>query len=207
MRNFMDIVLATKNKNKLREFREMLKEMDVGVVSLDRFPDCPVVIEDGKSFAENAVKKARAVAEHTGHVSVADDSGLEVDFLGGQPGIYSARYAGEEADDQKNNAKLLKELGAVPEEKRGAQFKCVIAVVDPHGKEQTVEGTCRGVIITGPRGGHGFGYDPVFLDKASGLTFAEMTPEQKNRVSHRSRAIRELKKSLMKLWHCTGFMT
>lgn len=174
----------------------MLEDIDISIVSFDSFPECPEVIEDGKSFAENALKKARTIAQYTGHVTIADDSGLEVDFLGGMPGIYSARYAGEEADDRKNNEKLLKELGGVPMERRGAQFKCVIAVVVPDGAEQVVEGAYRGVIITEPRGNNGFGYDPVFLDEQSGFTFAEMDPEHKNQVSHRSRAIQELKKIL-----------
>ena len=192
----MEIVLATRNPNKLREFRAMLQDIDIAIVSFDSFPECPEVVEDGKSFAENALKKARTIAEYTGHVTIADDSGLEVDLLGGMPGIYSARYAGEEADDRKNNEKLLKELGGVPMERRGAQFRCVIAVVDPDGAEQIVEGAYRGIIITEPRGNNGFGYDPVFLDEQSGFTFAEMDPEHKNQVSHRSRAIQELKKIL-----------
>jgi len=192
----LEIVLATRNANKLREFRAMLHDIDISIVSFGSFPECPEVIEDGKSFAENALKKARTIAEYTGHVTIADDSGLEVDLLGGMPGIYSARYAGEEADDRKNNEKLLKELGGVPMERRGAQFRCVIAVVDPDGAEQIVEGAYRGIIITEPHGNNGFGYDPVFLDEQSGFTFAEMDPEHKNQVSHRSRAIQELKKIL-----------
>ena len=166
----MEIVLATKNANKLREFREMLRDINVSVVSLDRFPGYPDIIEDGTSFAENALKKARTIAKYTYCVTMADDSGLEVDNLGGIPGIYSARYAGEGATDRKNNEKLLKKLKNVPKEKRGAQFKCCIAIVDPHGLEQIVEGTYRGMIITEPRGHHGFGYDTIFLDEQSGLT-------------------------------------
>jgi len=192
----VEIVLATTNANKLREFREMLQDMDVTVIGLDAFPGCPEVVEDGVSFAENALKKAAAIARHTGRVTMADDSGLEVDRLGGMPGIYSARYAGPGADDRANNERLLRELDGVPAGGRGAQFTCVIAVVDPRGGQQTVRGTCRGVILTRPRGEHGFGYDPLFLDRETTLTFSEMTPEQKNRVSHRSRAIAELKKML-----------
>ena len=192
----MEIVLSTTNSHKLREFREMLGDIDVQIVPLDSFPDCPEVIEDGNSFAENALKKARTIALHTGLLTMADDSGLEVDFLEGRPGIYSARYAGEDADDRKNNEKLLKDLEGVPPDKRGAQFRCVIAVVDPNGDKQTVEGKYRGVITELPSGGNGFGYDPIFLDTVSGLTFADMGPEKKNLISHRSLAILELKKIL-----------
>ena len=141
------IVLATRNRHKLQEVRDMLQGIPVEILSCDAFAGCPDVVEDGATFADNALKKARAIAWHTGHVTIADDSGLEVDALGGLPGIYSARYAGEPADDRRNNEKLLTELAGVPDEKRGAQFTCVIAIVDSRGKEKVVEGVCRGVII------------------------------------------------------------
>jgi XTP/dITP diphosphohydrolase len=192
----MEIVLATGNKNKLREFREMLESDDVSIISQGEFENCPEVIEDGQTFEENALIKARAIAQYTGRITIADDSGLEVDYLGGAPGIYSARFAGEDADDDKNNQKLLKELEGVPNEKRGAQFSCVIAVVSPSGVERTVKGEYRGCIIEGYRGQAGFGYDPIFLDKVSGLTYSEMSAQQKNSISHRARAIIELKKVL-----------
>lgn len=192
----MEIVLATRNHNKLREFREMLQELQVRVRSCDDFPGCPDAVEDGNSFAENALKKARLVAAHTGRLTLADDSGLEVDMLGGAPGIYSARYGGVQGDDRSNIEKLLRELAGVPRARRTAQFRCVIAIVAPGGREETVEGVCRGVIIEQPRGTGGFGYDPVFLDEASGLTFAEMDAGHKNSISHRSRAVQELKKVL-----------
>jgi len=192
----MEIVLATGNKNKLREFREMLESDDVSIIPQNEFENCPGVIEDGQTFEENALIKARAIAHHTGRITIADDSGLEVDYLNGAPGIYSARFAGEEADDDKNNQKLLKELGGVPKENRGAQFSCVVAVVSPSGVERTVKGEYRGCIIEGYRGQAGFGYDPIFLDKVSGLTYSEMSAQQKNSISHRARAIIELKKVL-----------
>lgn len=192
----MEIVVATRNRHKLKELTDMLAGMSVALVGLDAFPGCPDVEEDGKSFTENALKKARVIAACTHHVTVADDSGLEVDALKGLPGIYSARYAGIQGDDRRNNEKLLHELASVPPEKRGARFRCVIAVVAPGGEERVVEGMCRGVIISGPRGNQGFGYDPLFLDEESGLTFAEMDGEYKNRISHRSRAVQELKKIL-----------
>jgi XTP/dITP diphosphohydrolase len=192
----MEIVLATGNKNKLREFREMLESEDVSIIPQSEFENCPEVIEDGQTFEENALIKACAIAQHTGRITIADDSGLEVDYLNGAPGIYSARFAGEEADDDKNNQKLLKELEGVPKENRGAQFSCVIAVVSPSGEERTVKGGYRGCIIEGYRGQAGFGYDPIFLDKVSGLTYSEMSAQQKNSISHRAQAISELKKVL-----------
>lgn len=188
----MKIVIATTNQNKLRELKELLRDLPVEVLSLRDFPACPAVEEDGKSFAENALKKARAICAHTGMVTIADDSGLEVDCVSGRPGIYSARYAGDGADDRENYKKLLREMQGVKPEERGARFCCVLAIVSPAGTEKVVAGEYRGVIITEPRGGNGFGYDPVFLDTASGLTFAEMEPAQKNKISHRSRALHEL---------------
>ncbi len=192
----MEIILATGNKNKLREFREMISEDDVIIISQNEFKDCPEVIEDGLTFEENALIKARAIAQHTGRITIADDSGLEVDYLDGAPGIYSARFAGEDADDDKNNQKLLAELKGVPEGKRGARFTCVIAIVSPAGEERTVRGFFKGCIIEEYRGKAGFGYDPLFLDTVSGLTYSEMSAEKKNSISHRSRAILELKKIL-----------
>jgi XTP/dITP diphosphohydrolase len=198
----MQIVLATRNRHKLQEVRDMLQGMPVEILSCDGFAGCPDVVEDGATFADNALKKARAIARHTGHITIADDSGLEVDALGGLPGIYSARYAGEPADDRRNNDKLLAELDGMPDEKRGAQFTCVIAIVDGRGREKVVEGVCRGVIIRELKGLQGFGYDPLFFDAASGLTFAEMAARQKNSISHRSRAIQELKKILPEFIAC-----
>jgi len=192
----MDIVLATRNHDKLREFRELLQNMPVRVVCCEDFSGCPDVVEDGTTLAENALKKARAVASHTRRLTMADDSGLEVDALGGAPGIYSARYGGVQGDARSNIARLLRELDGVPYNRRGAQFRCVIALVAPDGRERIVEGICRGVIIASPRGANGFGYDPVFLDEASGLTLAEMDAALKNCISHRGKAAVELKKIL-----------
>ena len=192
----MKIVIATTNQNKLRELQYLLQGFAVELLSLRDFPECPAVIEDGKSFAENALKKARAVCAHTGMVTIADDSGLEVDALSGQPGIYSARYAGEEASDRENYTKLLRELQGIMPENLGARFCCVLAIVSSEGTEKVVTGEYRGVIIKEPRGHNGFGYDPVFLDSASGLTFAELSPEQKNKISHRARALEQLQKIL-----------
>ena len=192
----MNIVIATTNQNKLRELKDQLQGLDVELLSLKDFSERPAVVEDGESFAENALKKARAICAHTGLVTIADDSGLEVDSLSGHPGIYSARYAGDGAGDRENYEKLLRELQGAKPENRGARFCCVLAIVAPSGNETVVKGEYRGVIIDEPRGHNGFGYDPVFLDPASGLTFAEMVPEQKNRISHRARALHELRKIL-----------
>ena len=192
----MKIVVATTNQNKLRELKDLLKGLDVQLLSLIDFPDYPPVVEDGESFAENAHKKAQTICAHTGLLTIADDSGLEVDCLGGRPGIFSARYAGEGADDRKNYEKLLQEIKGVAPEKRGARFRCVLAIAVPSGKQRTVEGDYRGLIIAEPRGKNGFGYDPVFLDPETGLTFAEMSSAQKNQISHRARALQELLKIL-----------
>lgn len=190
----MDIVLATRNANKVREFKELLQDMPFRVLCCSDFSGCPDVEEDGKTFVENALKKARTVAAYTNRIALADDSGLEVDALGGAPGIFSSRYGGDEQHAGKNIERLLKELDGVPESERGAQFRCVIALVAPDGRERVVEGICRGRIIEAPRGDKGFGYDPVFLDEESGLTFAQMDSSLKNRISHRGRAMQELKK-------------
>ena len=192
----MQIVIATTNQNKLRELKALLKGLDVQLLSLLDFPDCPAVVEDGESFAENALKKAQTISAHTGLLTIADDSGLEVDYLGGRPGIFSARYAGEGSDDRKNYEKLLQEIKDVAPEKRGARFRCVLAIAAPSGKQRIAEGEYLGLIIAEPRGENGFGYDPVFLDTSSGLTFAEMSSAQKNQISHRARALQELLKIL-----------
>ncbi len=189
----MEIVLATNNRHKLREFQEILADRGITVVPLSNFPGYPQVEEDGRTFDENALKKAREIAAYTGRVTMADDSGLEVDFLDGAPGIFSARYAGEGSTDAVNNQKLLRELAGVDEESRGARFRCVIALVAPAGQERVVEGICRGRIAGELRGDSGFGYDPLFIDEHSGRTFAEMDAGQKNAISHRYRAIQALK--------------
>jgi XTP/dITP diphosphohydrolase len=188
----MDIVIATSNQNKLKEFAALLQDCRVTLLSLKDFPQIPEIVEDGKTFRENALKKATVVARATGKLAIADDSGIEVDALGGRPGVYSARFAGNGAGDAANNARLLEELKDVPPDKRGACFKCVLCIATPEGETAFVEGECRGGIIDALRGQHGFGYDPVFLVPEYNQTFAEMPPEQKNSISHRSRALRKL---------------
>jgi XTP/dITP diphosphohydrolase len=192
----MKIVLATANAHKLREFQQILCDDAIRLVSQSAFPGCPDVVEDGSSFEENARKKARAIAAHTGCVAMADDSGLEVDALGGEPGIYSARYAGEPRSDARNIKLLLKNMYHLDDAQRGAQFRCVIAVVVPEGFEITVEGLCRGRITAAPIGTDGFGYDPVFLHEPSGHTFAQLDAHTKNSLSHRGRAVQALREVL-----------
>jgi XTP/dITP diphosphohydrolase len=188
----MDLVIATLNQNKLKEFKDLLKDFPVTILSLKDFPPISPIVEDGTSFYENALKKATIVARYTGKLAVADDSGIEVEALGGRPAVFSSRFAGEKASDRENNAKLLKELEGVRPEKRGACFKCVLVVATPEGKTDFVEGECRGLITNEPRGHYGFGYDPVFLVPEYNQTFSEITPEEKNSISHRARALQKL---------------
>lgn len=188
----MKIVLATSNQHKLREFQQILDADILTIMLQSAFPGCPEVIEDGSSFEENALKKARAIAAHTGCVAMADDSGLEVDALDGAPGIYSARYAGAPRSDKRNIALLLKNMRHVDTPQRGAQFRCVIAVVAPDGRDIVAQGLCRGRITTEPLGSDGFGYDPVFLHDPSGRTFAQLDSAEKNSISHRGLAVRKL---------------
>ncbi len=192
----MKIVLATGNKNKLREFQQILNADTIQIVPQSEFEGCPDVVEDGNSFEENALKKARTIAAHTGCIAMADDSGLEVDALMGEPGIYSARYAGEPRSDERNIELLLENMRQVCEVQRGAQFTCVIAVVTPEGRELIAQGLCRGRITMQPQGSDGFGYDPVFLHEPSRRTFAQLSSDKKNSISHRGRAIENLREQL-----------
>ncbi|NDY41707.1 XTP/dITP diphosphatase [Dissulfurirhabdus thermomarina] len=190
------IVLATHNPGKVRELAAILGDLGLRVESLAGHPEVPEVVEDGATFLENALKKARTVASATGCLALADDSGLVVDALGGAPGVHSARYAGEDADDDANNRKLLAELAGVPEAARTARFVCVVAVADPSGAWTSAEGTCEGRIAPAPAGSGGFGYDPVFYVPELGATMAEVPPEVKNRISHRAAALATLKPRL-----------
>lgn len=190
-------MLATRNEGKVRELRQMLQDLPVEVLSLRDFPGVPEVEEDGGTFRDNALKKAREVSRHIAETVLADDSGLEVDALGGLPGIHSARYAGAGANDAANNAKLLKALEEVPREKRGAVFRCVLVLYSPDGRSEVFEGSWRGEILFAPRGALGFGYDPLFLDPRQGLTAAELPPERKNRISHRGQAFAKFREWLL----------
>lgn len=188
----MKLVIATKNRGKARELGDLLKGLDIEVLSLSDFPSAVLPPEDGKTFRENALKKARAVFEATGLPSLADDSGLVVDALYGRPGIFSARYAGEGASDEDNYRKLLGELEGVATEKRSARFVCALAYKDK-GREEVFEGELKGRIAASPRGVNGFGYDPVFEIERLNKSAAELSPAEKNAISHRAEALKRFK--------------
>lgn len=182
------VVLASNNRGKVEELRQLLPAW----VSVQTASEANVKLpeETGETFAENALLKARAAAEQTGSIAVADDSGLEVDALGGAPGVHSARFAGEPSNDAANNALLLERLADVPDSQRTARFRSAVAVVIPDGREHVAEGTVEGTILRQERGSGGFGYDPLFLYTPSKRTLAELTIEEKNQISHRGRAFR-----------------
>jgi XTP/dITP diphosphohydrolase len=188
------VVLATRNRHKIAELREILAEAGVNLdlVGVQAFPDAPDVIETGSTFAENALLKARAVADATGLPTLADDSGLCVDALNGMPGVLSARWAGRHGDDLANMDLVLAQVSEVPDERRGAQFVCAAALALPGRQEWVVEGVLSGRLERAPRGDGGFGYDPVLRPDGEDRTTAEMTAREKNAISHRGRAFREL---------------
>ena len=187
----MKILLATANKGKVIELEELLAGLEITVLSLSDFPDFPEVEENGQTFAENAFIKARAVAKMSKIISMADDSGLEVDALGGAPGVFSARYAGEPKSDERNIDRLLTELINVTEPKRTARFRCCLAIVSPDGLERLTEGSIEGKILKARRGTGGFGYDPVFYLPELDKTMAELNLAEKNSLSHRAHAFRQ----------------
>jgi XTP/dITP diphosphohydrolase len=191
------LLLATTNKGKAREYRALLAGIPFEIVTLSDAGITTEVDESGKSYAENARMKATAYSKESGLLTLADDSGLEVDALGGEPGVRSARYAGENAADADRNSFLLAKLKGIPEKKRAARFVCVIAIAIPGGKVELFSGECRGLIATAPQGTHGHGYDPVFYVPELGKTMAEIMMEEKNRVSHRARAALKARSFLM----------
>ncbi len=197
----MILVLATRNKGKAREIETALALPSLIFRSLIDYPDLPEVIEDGTSFLENALKKARAVSTRLNLPVLADDSGLEVDILKGAPGIRSARFSGPQATDQENNEKLLTLLQGIPEEKRTARFVCVLVFYDPSGRWLQTEGICQGRIALVPQGDQGFGYDPVFYLPELGKTMAQLPLETKNRISHRAKALERMRPHLLSLLH------
>ncbi len=192
----MEIVIATRNRKKVEEIKRITEGMPITLLTLDDFPGCPDVEEDGVTFEENAIKKAVAIAKFTGKYALADDSGLEVYALGGAPGIKSSRYAGYETNDKKNIEKLLQEMRFIEKEKRGARFVCCIVLASPKGDIKTFYGDVEGIIGTEARGKGGFGYDPVFYPAGYERTFAEMSDKEKDALSHRGKALRKLKKYL-----------
>lgn len=191
-----EIVVATRNQGKLKEIASILKIPHIQFLSLQNFSEVPEIIEDGFTFAENAQKKALAVARLTNRPTIADDSGLCVEALQGKPGIYSSRFAGEDATDMERCYQLLAQLQGVPLRQRKATFFCAIAIASPNGKIKITEGKCHGLISLVPRGSHGFGFDPIFLLPKLGKTMAELSPEEKNKISHRAQALRKIKKFL-----------
>lgn len=188
---FDTIVLATRNAHKVEEIRAMLADLPITVKDLRDFPDCPDVDEDGDTLEENALKKARVAHQCSGLPVIADDTGLEVYYLLGAPGVYSARYAGENASYADNNRKLLNAMTQVPARRRQARFRCVVALV-AKGSEQLFEGKVEGEILHAAQGANGFGYDPVFRPEGFRQSYAELTADEKNSISHRARAISEL---------------
>ena len=191
----MKFFVATKNKGKIREFKRIFAELGIDILAVNDLKEpMPEAVENGKTFEENALIKAHEGARFSGLPTVADDSGLCVDALGGAPGIFSARYAGEHGDDKANNAKLLKELNGIPAEKRTAHYMCVIACAFPDGREFTVTGRCDGKIDFCESGTGGFGYDPLFIGEIG--KFSEVTAQEKDAVSHRGMAVRLFKDKL-----------
>lgn len=187
------IIFATGNADKMKEIREILSDLDAEVLSMKEAGVQADIVEDGKTFEENAVIKATAICRLTGEVVLADDSGLEIDYLNKEPGIYSARYMGENTDYHVKNGNLIERLSGVPDEKRTARFVCAIAAAFPDGSVKTVRGTMEGRIGYEEKGENGFGYDPIFYVPEYGCTTAELSPEQKNAISHRGKALRKIK--------------
>jgi len=194
----MKLVVATRNKKKLLEIKEILKGMDLALQSLDAYKNPPKVIENGKSFKENAAKKAVKLARFTGEFCLGEDSGLCVDALDGAPGIYSARFSGTDKSDSKNNLKLLRLLKDLPRSKRKAHYVCAVALADKQGLVGVVEGRCNGLIAFEPKGSAGFGYDPVFYIQKYKKTFAQLGEKIKHKMSHRHYALNKAKRLIQK---------
>jgi XTP/dITP diphosphohydrolase len=188
-----ELVLATRNRHKGEELAALLGDLGITIRTLDEFPDAPDVVEDGDTCEANAIKKARAIAQFTGLPAVADDTGLEVDALGGRPGIYAARYAGEDATYEDNCQKLLREMAGVPREQRTARFLTVAAIALPSDEIRVAQGTLDGAIAEQASGALGFGYDPVFLIPELGKTLAQLSADQKNTISHRAKAFAKMR--------------
>lgn len=195
----LEVVLATRNEGKVREFVELMRDLRVQVYSLDAFPQIPNLSEDGRTYTENAINKASIVAHLTRMVAVADDSGIEVDALNGAPGPQSRRFLGDRATDAARNARLLKLLRKVPAAERTSRYRAVVAVATPGGAVRTFEGVCEGQVLTAPRGSHGFGYDPIFFVPGFGKSMAQLPATVKNRISHRAGAFAAARPYLRRL--------
>lgn len=190
----VELLVATRNKKKLEEIREILKDLGLRVTSLADLKDAPAIVEDGATFEQNAIKKAATIALYTKKLVLGEDSGLEVRALKQRPGVYSARYSGPDATDLKNNRLLLRELKRIPSVRRQARYRCAVALADGKGLIGVVSGSCSGVIGRAPKGSFGFGYDPLFVIPKYGRTFAELGPEIKHKMSHRYRALRKARR-------------
>ena len=190
------MIFATGNENKMKEIREILGALPLEILSMKEAGVSADIVEDGKTFEENALIKARAICKLAGEMVLADDSGLDIDYLNKEPGIYSARYMGEDTSYHIKNKSLIDRLEGVPDEKRTARFVCAIAAVFPDGKELVVRGTVEGIIGYEEKGENGFGYDPIFYLPERGCTTAELPPEEKNSISHRGNALRLMKELL-----------
>lgn len=187
------LIIASQNEGKIKEFRTLFQSLNIEVLSLnDVFTSIPEVVEDGDTFEANARKKAETILELVHRPVIADDSGLVIDALEGRPGVYSARYAGEPSDDRRNYEKVLKEMEGIPQEKRSARFVAVLALARPNEKTEFFHGTCEGSIAFEAKGSHGFGYDPIFLPQGESRTMAELSEEEKHAISHRGMALRKL---------------
>jgi XTP/dITP diphosphohydrolase len=187
----MQLLIASRNRHKLKELAAMLKDLQIEVISAADVPKLPEIVEDGATVRDNAIKKAVEMARAAKKLTLADDTGLEVDVLKGAPGVRSARFASEKATYHENNKKLLKMLEGVAYDKRSARFRCVVAIADENGLYECVEGICNGTILEAERGGGGFGYDPLFISDGQTKSFAEISPEVKNRISHRAKAMQK----------------
>jgi XTP/dITP diphosphohydrolase len=186
-----ELVVATKNKKKLEEIKEILKDLNLKITSLADYPKVPRIVENGKTFKENARKKAIKISRFTKKLTLGEDSGLCVNALGGKPGIYSSRFAGKDKNDLKNNLKLLRLLKGLPSNRRKAQYCCAVALADKHGLIGVVEGRCRGIIGFELKGHFGFGYDPLFIIPKYKKTFAQLGPAIKHKISHRFRGLKK----------------
>lgn len=193
-----ELVVATKNKGKLREIKELLSGLGLQITSLSDYPEAPEIIESGKTFRANALIKARVIAQYTNKLTLGEDSGIEVRALGNRPGVYSARYSGNNADDRKNNQKLLRELKQVSDKDRQARYRCCAALVDGHGADVgVVDGRCHGFITRAAKGKNGFGYDPYFLIEKYQKTFGQLDPGIKAQISHRAKALKKIRQILI----------
>jgi len=195
-----ELVVATHNPHKVREIERLLSRLDARVLSLADYPEIPETPETGETFAENARMKAAAVARATGKWTLADDSGLEIDALGGRPGTRSRRFAGEQATDADRIAKVLDLMAEVADDRRTARFHCAVAIAEPSGAVHEVGGACEGRIASAARGSGGFGYDPIFLPAGESRTMAELSIDEKNAISHRGKALRAAMEMLRRLW-------